>query len=105
MYRFVKAGKLSTVLIEKEFGKKVVTIIEELATIKQYDTLQSNSSAENFRKLFLSQITDIRVVLIKLAGQIYQMRTIFLHSIDKQKKIAGKLLTFTPLAHRLGLYN
>jgi GTP pyrophosphokinase len=106
MYKFVKAGKLSTSLIEKEFGKKVVTIIEELANIKKYDTLNSNSGAENFRKLFLSQITDIRVVLIKLADRLYLMRTIFLHSIDKQKILAKETMDiYAPLAHRLGLYN
>lgn len=92
--------------IEKEFGKKVARIIDGLTKISGiFDYTTTSIQAENFRKLLLTIADDVRVVLIKLADRLHNMRTLDVMPRAKQFKIASETLyIYSPLAHRLGLY-
>ncbi|MCM1005705.1 MAG: RelA/SpoT family protein [Prevotella sp.] len=92
--------------IEAAFGTKIASIVEGLTKISG-GILGTNASlqAENFRKLLLSMSTDVRVVLIKMADRLHNMRTLQALRHEKQLKIAGETLyVYAPLAHRLGLF-
>ena len=92
--------------IEAAFGDKVASIVEGLTKISGgiFDT-RSSVQAENFRKLLLSMSTDVRVVLIKMADRLHNMRTLGFMRPMKQLKITGETLyVYAPLAHRLGLH-
>lgn len=87
------------------FGDKVSKIIDGLTKISGVFDQKTNSlQAENFRKMLLTLSDDIRVILIKLADRLHNMRTLESMKRDKQLKIAGETLyLYAPLAHRLGL--
>ncbi len=92
--------------IEANFGEKIASIVEGLTKISGgIFGSRASLQAENFRKLLLSMSTDIRVVLIKMADRLHNMRTLASMRPEKQYKIAGETLyVYAPLAHRLGLY-
>ncbi len=92
--------------IEANFGSKIASIVEGLTKISGgIFGDRASLQAENFRKLLLSMSTDIRVVLIKMADRLHNMRTLGSMRPEKQYKIAGETLyVYAPLAHRLGLY-
>ena len=92
--------------IENGFGKKIATIIDGLTKISGVFDKETNSlQAENFRKMLLTLSDDLRVILIKLADRLHNMRTLDSMPRDKQIKIAGETIyLYAPLAHRLGLY-
>lgn len=91
--------------IERNFGKKVATIIDGLTKISGVFDQGSSQQAENFRKMLLTLSDDVRVILIKLADRLHNMRTLSSMPRDKQLKIANETIyLYAPLAHRLGLY-
>ena len=94
--------------IERHFNKEVAKIVDGLTKISGiFDINNTNSSlqAENFRKLLLTLNDDIRVILVKLADRLHNMRTLDSLKRDKQLKIASEtLFLYAPLAHRMGLY-
>ena len=86
------------------FGPKVASIIDGLTKISGVIDQSSSIQAENFRKVLLTMAEDIRVILIKLADRLHNMRTLQHMKRDKQMKIASETLyLYAPLAHRLGL--
>lgn len=92
--------------IERNFGSKIASIIDGLTKIGDVFDLNSSLQAENFRKMLLTMSEDIRVILIKLADRLHNMRTLDSMPVNKQIKIAGETAyLFAPLAHRLGLYS
>lgn len=93
--------------IAANFGEKIASIVEGLTKISGgIFGDRASLQAENFRKLLLSMSTDIRVILIKMADRLHNMRTLASMRPEKQLKIAGETLyVYAPLAHRLGLYN
>ncbi len=92
--------------IENAFGKKIASIIDGLTKISGVFDKESNSlQAENFRKMLLTLSEDIRVIFVKLADRLHNMRTLDSMPRNKQIKIAGETIyLYAPLAHRLGLY-
>ncbi len=92
--------------IENNFGNKIADIVDGLTKISGgIFGDKASLQAENFRKLLLSMSTDIRVVLIKMADRLHNMRTLGSMRPEKQYKIAGETLyVYAPLAHRLGLF-
>ncbi len=91
--------------IERDFGKKVARIIDGLTKISGIFDTNSSIQAENFRKMLLTLADDVRVILIKLADRLHNMRTMDFMPRDKQLKIASETTyLYAPLAHRLGLY-
>lgn len=91
--------------IEMAFGSKIADIVEGVTKISGgIFGDKASVQAENFRKLLLSMSTDIRVILVKMADRLHNMRTLGSLRPEKQYKIAGETLyVYAPLAHRLGL--
>ena len=93
--------------IEKVFGNKVSRIVEGLTKISNLkkDT-EISFQAENFRKMLLTLNDDIRVIIIKIADRLHNMKTLEFMSEKKQLKIASETLyIYAPIAHRIGMYN
>ena len=92
--------------IENIFGPKIAQIVNGLTKISGgIFGEQASAQAENFKKLLLTMSDDIRVILIKIADRLHNMRTLESQPANKQYKIAGETLyIYAPLAHRLGLY-
>ena len=90
--------------INSFFGSEVTKIIDGLTKISGVFDQSSSIQAENFRKIILTLSDDVRVILIKLADRLHNMRTLDHMKRDKQLKIANEtLFLYAPLAHRLGL--
>ncbi len=92
--------------IRQHFGPKIAQLVEGLTKISGgIFGEQASAQAENFRKLLLTMSEDIRVVLLKMADRLHNMRTLGSMAPAKQYKIAGETLyIYAPLAHRLGLF-
>lgn len=92
--------------IEREFGKEVARIIDGLTKISGVFDHKSSAQAENFRKMLLTLSDDVRVILIKLADRLHNMRTLQFMKKEGQLKISSETLyLYAPLANRLGLNN
>lgn len=94
--------------IQVLFGEKVANIIDGLTKLDHaFDqNAETSLQAENFRKVILTIADDVRVIIIKIADRLHNMRTLDSMRRDKQLKIASETLyIYAPLAHRLGLYN
>ncbi|MCB9233442.1 MAG: RelA/SpoT family protein [Bacteroidia bacterium] len=91
--------------IRREFGREVEVIIDGLTKISGVFDHKSSAQAENFRKMLLTLSDDIRVILIKLADRLHNMRTLQHMKKESQLKIASETLyLYAPLANRLGLH-
>jgi len=100
----VEDTEFSLGLIREEFGDTVADIVNGLTKIRGFSWSRELGQAENVRKLMLSMATDIRVILIKFADRLHNLRTIGSLPRQKQLKIASETLDlFAPLAHRFGL--
>lgn len=93
-------------VVRLNFGEKVASIIDGLTKIGDvFDQQDKSMQAENFKKMLLTLSDDVRVILIKLADRLHNMRTLDSMSPKSQLKIASETLyVYAPLAHRLGLY-
>ena len=92
--------------IDKIFGQKVKSIIDGLTKISGEFDFTSSSQAENFKKMFLTIPDDVRVILIKLADRLHNMRTLDSMKESKKLKIASETsYLYAPLAHRLGFFS
>ncbi|WP_417612059.1 RelA/SpoT family protein [Owenweeksia hongkongensis] len=92
--------------IDRLFGEEIARIIDGLTKISGVFDQDISMQAENFRKMLLTISDDIRVIIIKLADRLHNMRTMESMPAHKQVKIASETLyLYAPLAHRLGLYN
>ncbi len=92
--------------IKQEFGESVAILVNGVTKLKGINYFSSeDAKLENLRKMFLSMASDVRVVLIKLADRLHNMRTLLFLTPDKQKRIAKETMDiYVPLAHRLGIY-
>ena len=102
----IEDTKATYTTVEKEFGKEVADLVEGVTKIsKLEDKVTQNSKAENFRKLILATSKDIRVLLVKVADRLHNMRTLK-HVIDKSKRerIAKETMEiYAPLSDRMGM--
>ena len=92
--------------IEEEFGKEVADLVDGVTKISEFENQAiSNSKAENFRKLILATSKDIRVLLVKLADRLHNMRTLkAIDKIEKRQRIAKETMEiYSPLADRMGM--
>ena len=101
----VEDTSVTIVDIRKEFGEQVAHIVEGVTKISQIDfATREEQQAENLRKMMLAMVDDIRVVLIKLADRLHNMRTLEHLPPERQQKIAKETLEiYGPIAHRLGM--
>ncbi len=91
--------------IERLFDEKIASIIDGLTKISGVFDNKSSLQAENFRKMLLTLSDDVRVILIKIADRLHNMRTLQSLPLYKQMKISSETIyLYAPLAHRLGLY-
>jgi GTP diphosphokinase / guanosine-3',5'-bis(diphosphate) 3'-diphosphatase len=93
-------------MITREFGAEIAKIVDGLTKISNVLDANSSQQAENFKKILLTLTDDPRVILIKLADRLHNMRTLGSMKREKQLKIASETVyVYAPLAHRMGLYN
>ena len=91
--------------IEREFGTEISRIVDGLTKISSVMDANSSQQAENFKKILLTLTDDPRVILIKLADRLHNMRTLDSMKKEKQLKISSETIwVYAPLAHRMGLY-
>ena len=106
LYNYVHEGHISLETVKENFGNQAAAIIEDLAKISNIDALNTVDQAENFRKLLLSLVTDVRVILIKLAERLQIMRTLHQYPVATHFPMATEIFyLYAPLGHRLGLYS
>lgn len=92
--------------LEREFGNEIARIVDGLTKISNVIDVNASKQAENFKKILLTLTDDPRVILIKLADRLHNMRTLDHMKREKQLKIASETVyVYGPLAHRMGLYN
>ena len=92
--------------IQREFGPEVTKIVDGLTKISSVMDTNSTQQSENFKKILLTLTDDPRVILIKLADRLHNMRTLESMKREKQLKISSETIyVYAPLAHRMGLYN
>src|ERR1700754_200057 len=92
--------------VEREFGQEIARIVDGLTKISNVIDVNASQQAENFKKILLTLTDDPRVILIKLADRLHNMRTLESMKREKQLKISSEtIFVYAPLAHRMGLYN
>lgn len=105
LHDVVEDTEISIDDIQELFGEKIASIIDGLTKISGVFDKGASLQAENFRKMLLTLSDDVRVIMVKLADRLHNMRTLASMPKNKQYKIASETIyLFAPLAHRLGLY-
>jgi GTP pyrophosphokinase len=104
MHDVVEDTDIELTDIDRMFGKKIASIVDGLTKIRGVFEYGSSAQAENFRKMLFTLSDDVRVILIKLADRLHNMRTLGSMPRHKQLKVASETIyLYAPLAHRLGL--
>lgn len=92
--------------IKEQFGSEISELVDGVTKISKLSYIKEQSEAENHQKMLLAMSKDIRIILIKIADRLHNMRTIDYQNEEKKERIANETLDiYAPLAHRLGLFN
>ncbi len=106
LHNLFEAKEISQTEIHRKFNKTTVSIVLGFNKISNLQTAKISAQSDNFRKLFLTLVDDIRVILIKICHRLYDMRNYESLSEEKQLRYLDEVLyLYIPIAHRLGLYN
>lgn len=108
LHDVVEDTSVSEQIIKEKFGEKVMALVDGVTKLSKLEfRTQQERQAENLRKMFLAMSHDIRIILLKLADRLHNMRTLKYHrSPERRREIAEETLTiFAPLAHRLGIFS
>ncbi len=104
LHDVVEDTEFNLEILSKEFGKEVAEIVDGVTKISGIFKGQEITQAENYRKLLLSMVKDVRVILVKFADRLHNMRTLQYVNPDKQRRIAQETLEiYAPFANRFGL--
>ncbi|HSN07561.1 MAG TPA: bifunctional (p)ppGpp synthetase/guanosine-3',5'-bis(diphosphate) 3'-pyrophosphohydrolase [Hanamia sp.] len=102
----VEDSDITLDMVSREFGPEIAKIVDGLTKISNVLDANTSQQAENFKKILLTLTDDPRVILIKLADRLHNMRTLGSMKREKQLKVASETVyVYAPLAHRMGLYN
>lgn len=106
IYQPVKQGKLDIKQVKTLFGEQIASIVTDIIKITEASATNQSLQSDNLRKFILSLAGDVRVLMIQLAIRLYKLRNIELYPENTRERIALEATyLFSPLAHRLGLYN